>query len=200
MGYGSGVSIAAAAAGELLDVHEISATVVDARYAKPLDAELIAQLAIDHELLATIEENVLAVGFGSAVAEILLDRDLGGACRLVRFGLPDRYVSHGDPHLLYDEIGLTPTAVVRQVAAALQSTSSIPTWTRLVTSSHAHLLLAVGHRSPTRFSFSICSRRRHASRSPRRRRSPRPPTSCPAVGRQRPQLFNIRTSALHGRG
>jgi 1-deoxy-D-xylulose-5-phosphate synthase len=125
LGYGSGVAIARAAANQLRDVHMIDATVADARFAKPLDAELIAGLAVDHELLVTVEENVLAGGFGSAVAELLLDRALGTACRLLRFGLPDRYVSHGDPRMLHEEVGLTPAAIVRKVVAAVEATAPI---------------------------------------------------------------------------
>jgi 1-deoxy-D-xylulose-5-phosphate synthase len=123
LGYGAGVALALAAADQLLDVHGITATVADARFAKPLDVELVAALAVDHELLVTVEENVLAGGFGSAVAESLLDRDLGAACRLLRFGLPDRYVGHGDLRLLHEEVGLTPAAIVRQVVAAVGTTA-----------------------------------------------------------------------------
>jgi 1-deoxy-D-xylulose-5-phosphate synthase len=67
----------------------------------------------------TVEENVLAGGFGSAVVEHLADRDLLAATRVLRIGLPDRYVTHGKPALLRDEVGLTPEAVARRVAQAV---------------------------------------------------------------------------------
>ena len=59
----------------------------------------------DHELLVTVEENVLAGGFGAAVAELVLDEDRGGDVRLLRCGLPDRFVTHGAPAYLLDEVG-----------------------------------------------------------------------------------------------
>ena len=77
------------------------------------------RLAAEHELLVTVEENVLAGGFGSGVLEHLADRDLLGHTRILRIGLPDRYVTHGKPALLREEVGFTPEAVAEQVAQAL---------------------------------------------------------------------------------
>jgi 1-deoxy-D-xylulose-5-phosphate synthase len=116
LGYGYGVPVALGAARLLGEEHGVDATVADARFAKPLDTELIARLASEHDLLVTVEENVLAGGFGSAVLEWLSDRDLRGGTRVIRFGLPDRYVTHGKPALLREEVGLTPEAVARRVA------------------------------------------------------------------------------------
>src|ERR1035438_10513880 len=83
----------------------IEATVADARFAKPIDAGLAAQLAAEHELLVTVEEGVLAGGFGSAVWETLSDAGLGvGGTRILRVGLPDRFVTHGAPAILYEEV------------------------------------------------------------------------------------------------
>jgi len=90
--------------------------VADARFAKPLDTGLIDQLAADHDLLVTIEDGVLMGGFGSAVGESLLDRGLGGETQMLRLGLPDRYVTHGKPALLREEVGLTPAAIAERVA------------------------------------------------------------------------------------
>jgi 1-deoxy-D-xylulose-5-phosphate synthase len=119
LGYGYGVPVALGAADRLIEEHGIEPTVADARFAKPLDGELIAELAHEHELLVTVEDNVLAGGFGSAVLELLADRDLAGSTRVLRFGLPDRYVTHGKPALLREEVGLTPEAVARRVADAV---------------------------------------------------------------------------------
>ena len=119
LGYGYGVSVALGAADRLERDHGLEATVADGRFAKPLDGELIAQLAADHDVLVTVEENVLAGGFGSGVLEFLADRDLAGRARVLRFGLPDRYVTHGKPALLRDEVGLTPQAVAERVAEAV---------------------------------------------------------------------------------
>jgi 1-deoxy-D-xylulose-5-phosphate synthase len=119
LGYGHGVQVALGAAAQLEDEHSLETTVADARFAKPLDGELIAELAAEHELLVTVEENVLAGGFGSAVLELLADRDLAGRARVMRFGLPDRYVTHGKPALLREEVGLTPQLVAERVAEAV---------------------------------------------------------------------------------
>jgi 1-deoxy-D-xylulose-5-phosphate synthase len=119
LGYGFGVSVALGAAQLLDEGHGVDATVADARFAKPLDGELIEQLVSDHDLLVTVEENVLAGGFGSGVIEHLADHDLMGRARVLRIGLPDRYVTHGKPALLREEVGLTPEAVAERVAQAV---------------------------------------------------------------------------------
>jgi 1-deoxy-D-xylulose-5-phosphate synthase len=116
LGYGTGVGKALQAA-TILGARGISATVADARFAKPLDAGLAAQLAAEHELLVTVEEGVLAGGFGSAVWETLSDAGLSP--RILRVGLPDRYVTHGAPALLHDEIGFTGERIAERVEAAV---------------------------------------------------------------------------------
>ena len=119
VGYGAGVGKALAAA-ELLRSQEIAVTVADARFAKPIDAGLMAQLAAEHDLLVTVEEGVLAGGFGSAVWETLNDAGAGaGGIRIIRVGLPDRYVTHGKPALLHEEVGFTGERIAERVAAAI---------------------------------------------------------------------------------
>ena len=101
-------------------------TVADARFAKPIDAGLAAQLAAEHELLVTVEEGVLAGGFGSAVWETLSDAGLGVAGpRILRVGLPDRYVTHGAPKLLHDEVGFTGERIAERIAAAVGEPSGV---------------------------------------------------------------------------
>jgi 1-deoxy-D-xylulose-5-phosphate synthase len=117
VGYGSGVGKALEAA-DLLAAHDLEVTVVDARFAKPLDVELMATLAADHELLVTVEEGVLAGGFGSGVWEALNDRGVH-VPRMLRVGLPDRYVTHGKPALLHAEVGFTGRDIARRVESAL---------------------------------------------------------------------------------
>jgi 1-deoxy-D-xylulose-5-phosphate synthase len=119
LGYGYGVSVALGAADLLADDHGVEPTVADARFAKPLDGELIERLAAEHDLVVTVEENVLAGGFGSGVLEHLADNDLLGTTRVLRIGLPDRFVTHGKPALLREEVGLTPAAVADRVAQAV---------------------------------------------------------------------------------
>ncbi|HLM85969.1 MAG TPA: 1-deoxy-D-xylulose-5-phosphate synthase [Solirubrobacteraceae bacterium] len=116
IGYGSGVGKALEAAEELKD-HEIAVTVADARFAKPIDAGLMAQLAAEHDLLVTVEEGVLQGGFGSAVWETL--NETGATPRILRVGLPDRYVTHGKPALLHEEVGFTGKRIAERVAAAI---------------------------------------------------------------------------------
>ena len=122
LGYGTGVGKSLAAA-EILASHGISATVADARFAKPIDAGLVAQLAAEHELLVTVEEGVLAGGFGSAVWETLSDAGLGA--RILRVGLPDRYVTHGAPRLLHEEVGFTGKRIAERIELAVAEHSGV---------------------------------------------------------------------------
>jgi 1-deoxy-D-xylulose-5-phosphate synthase len=116
VGYGTGVQKALGAA-EILAEGGLDVTVADARFAKPLDAGLLAQLAAEHDLLVTVEEGVLMGGFGSAVWECLSDGGL--APRILRVGLPDRYVAHGKPALLHQEVGFTPERIAERIEAAV---------------------------------------------------------------------------------
>jgi 1-deoxy-D-xylulose-5-phosphate synthase len=127
LGYGYGVVVALEAAAILAD-HGLQVTVADARFAKPLDGELATRLARDHDLLVTIEENVLPGGFGAAVLEHVEDAFASGPAeraRVLRVGLPDRYVTHGKPALLRAEVGLTGQSVADRVLAATPSAQPI---------------------------------------------------------------------------
>ena len=123
VGYGSGVGKALGAA-ELLAGSGLDVTVADARFAKPLDTGLLAQLAAEHDLLVTVEEGVLTGGFGTGVWEALSEGGL--APRILRVGLPDRYVTHGAPKLLHDEVGYTAERIAERIhAAVLQPRGSV---------------------------------------------------------------------------
>jgi 1-deoxy-D-xylulose-5-phosphate synthase len=124
LGYGSGVGKALEAA-DILAEHGLSVTVADARFAKPIDVGLAAQLAAEHELLVTVEEGVLSGGFGSAVWERLSDAGL--APRILRVGLPDRYVTHGSPKLLHEEVGFTGDRIAERIESAVAEYSGVPT-------------------------------------------------------------------------
>jgi 1-deoxy-D-xylulose-5-phosphate synthase len=126
LGYGAGVAKALEAA-DILAEHGLSVTVADARFAKPIDVGLAAQLAAEHDLLVTVEEGVLAGGFGSAVWERLSDAGLGGVggIRILRVGLPDRYVTHGAPKLLHEEIGFTGERIAERIESAVAEYSDI---------------------------------------------------------------------------
>jgi len=122
LGFGTGVQKALGAA-DVLEDHGISVTVADARFAKPIDAGLAAQLAAEHELLVTVEEGVLSGGFGSAVWETL--SDAGITARILRVGLPDRYITHGAPALLHAEVGYTAERIAERIEAAVSDRSGV---------------------------------------------------------------------------
>lgn len=105
LAYGSMVYPTVEAA-ELLAKDGISATVVNARFVKPLDTELIASLAGKNRIILTVEEAYLAGGFGSAVIEFLEEKELLETCKVTRMGVPDRIITHGDPKLLLAKYGL----------------------------------------------------------------------------------------------
>ncbi|HVF78577.1 MAG TPA: 1-deoxy-D-xylulose-5-phosphate synthase [Solirubrobacteraceae bacterium] len=117
IGYGTGVAKGLEAADRLSEAG-IDVTVADARFAKPIDAALMAQLAADHELLVTIEEGVLAGGFGSAVWETLSDCGRH-VPRILRIGLPDRFVTHGPVPVLHAEVGFTGRRIAERIEAAV---------------------------------------------------------------------------------
>jgi 1-deoxy-D-xylulose-5-phosphate synthase len=101
-------------AGEALD-----ATVANMRFVKPLDSALLQQLAADHDLLVTIEENSLIGGAGAEVARALEAAAINTP--LLRLGLPDHFVDHGDSALLLAELGLDAVGIERSVSARLAS-------------------------------------------------------------------------------
>jgi len=90
-----------------------SPTLVNARFVKPLDDEVLEELAKTHDALVTVEENVLAGGFGSAVLEWLQAHDV--AIPVERVGLPDRFVEHGPQDVLLTECGVSPEGIAKAV-------------------------------------------------------------------------------------
>jgi 1-deoxy-D-xylulose-5-phosphate synthase len=100
---------------------ELDATVVNMRFVKPLDADLVAELARSHELLVTLEDNAIAGGAGSAVAEAMAARDI--PVRFLHLGLPDRFVDHGDQSQLLAQVGLTRAGIVAAIRARLDQTT-----------------------------------------------------------------------------
>ncbi len=115
--YGSMVHPSLEAA-EALSREGIEATVVNARFVKPLDAGLLLALARTKRLIVTVEEAYLAGGFGSAVAELLEENGLLDSVRLVRMGVPDRIITHGDPKLLLAKYGLDSDGIYTRVREA----------------------------------------------------------------------------------
>jgi 1-deoxy-D-xylulose-5-phosphate synthase len=96
---------------------ELDATVVNMRFVKPLDGELVAQLARTHALLVTIEDNVVMGGAGSAVAESLAAQ--GIVASILHLGLPDEFIEHGDQNQLLALAGLGKDGILASVRARL---------------------------------------------------------------------------------
>ena len=96
-------------------------TVANARFAKPLDTELIGQLASNHEVLLTIEEGSIG-GFSAHVMQFLAtDGFLDKGLKLRTMVFPDRFISHGTPKGMYEDAGMTATDIVRNALSALQA-------------------------------------------------------------------------------
>ncbi|WP_417135743.1 1-deoxy-D-xylulose-5-phosphate synthase [Phascolarctobacterium succinatutens] len=104
-------------AAELLETQGISAGVVNMRFAKPLDVELLREHAQSYGKIITLEEGVLAGGVGSAILEELNENNLLEQCEVRCFGIPDEFVMHGDKKLLFRDLGLdTPTIAAKAAA------------------------------------------------------------------------------------
>jgi 1-deoxy-D-xylulose-5-phosphate synthase len=117
--YGSMVYPSLKAA-EQLATEGIETTVVNARFVKPLDAGLLLALARTRRLIVTVEEAYLAGGFGSAVMELLEENGLQDQVRVVRMGVPDRLVTHGDPKLLLAKYGLDADGIYTRVKESVE--------------------------------------------------------------------------------
>ena len=94
---------------------EINATVANMRFVKPIDRELIIELAREHSLLISVEENALIGGAGAEVARVL--EEINSPAQFIRLGLPDRFIDHGDQALLLAEVGLDKTGIMRAARA-----------------------------------------------------------------------------------
>jgi 1-deoxy-D-xylulose-5-phosphate synthase len=100
-------------AAQILEDKGVSCGVVNMRFVKPLDVELLKECAAKTPRLVTVEDNVLQGGFGSAVLEALTP----GRAEVLRLGLPDGFVEHGAPPLLYDAVGLSAPKIAEKIAA-----------------------------------------------------------------------------------
>ena len=108
LAFGSMVAVAPEAA------EKINATVADMRFVKPLDEQLIRELAETHDQFITIEENAVQGGAGSAINEFILNNDI--QVKVKNLGLPDRFVEHGSTGDLLERIGLTADDIVKVVS------------------------------------------------------------------------------------
>ncbi len=117
LGYGSMVHPAMQTA-EILSEHGVSATVVNARFVKPLDTELILPLAQRIGQVVTMEEGCLMGGFGSAVTEALMDNNV--LVPVLRLGVPDKLVDHAKPDESKVDLGLTPSQMAERILQSLK--------------------------------------------------------------------------------
>jgi len=113
LAFGSMVKPALDAAGE------IDATVANMRFVKPLDRDLVLELAGSHDLLVTVEENVVAGGAGSAVLEVL--QAAGSRVPVLQLGLPDRFIDQGDPGIQLAHAGLTREGILKSIRERILS-------------------------------------------------------------------------------
>ena len=97
----------------LLKDDGIDATLVNARFAKPIDEDMIEILSKDHSIIVTLEENVASGGFSEKVMEFVVRRGLN--VRLVPVNIPDEYVEHGNPEILKHEIGLDAESIYNRI-------------------------------------------------------------------------------------
>jgi 1-deoxy-D-xylulose-5-phosphate synthase len=121
LGYGSMVYPAMQTA-EILSEHGIEATVINARFVKPLDTELILPLAQRIGRVVTLEEGCLMGGFGSAVAEALLDNNV--VVPVMRLGVPDTLVDHATPEQSFASLGLNPSQMCDRILATFSRKQS----------------------------------------------------------------------------
>jgi 1-deoxy-D-xylulose-5-phosphate synthase len=103
-----------------LEKDGIEATLINARFVKPLDNELILALAETKRIIVTVEEAYLAGGFGSAVMELLEENNLLDRVKVVRMGVPDRIITHGDPKLLLAKYGLDADGIYTRVRQTIE--------------------------------------------------------------------------------
>jgi 1-deoxy-D-xylulose-5-phosphate synthase len=113
-------------AAEDLEHQGISVAVANARYVKPLDTALLEGLAARFKYIVTLEENVVAGGFGSAVSEFLATTKSDKLKHVLHIGLPDRFIEHGAPAGLLEDVGLTRESIRERVQALfVPETSSV---------------------------------------------------------------------------
>ena len=119
LAYGSMVSVAWQTAELLEQEQAVKATVINARFVKPLDAETILAYAASSDLLVTMEEHALTGGFGSAVLELLNEREVDSS-HVLRIGIEDDFVPHGKTDFLKNLAGLDARSIVEKIKARLE--------------------------------------------------------------------------------
>ncbi|MBC7795571.1 MAG: 1-deoxy-D-xylulose-5-phosphate synthase [Pyrinomonadaceae bacterium] len=111
-------------AAENLANDNIETTVINARFIKPLDEKMILEMARTKRIIVTVEEAYLAGGFGSAILELLELHDLQDKVKVVRIGVPDKIITHGDTALLLAECSLDVDGICNKVKRTLETIES----------------------------------------------------------------------------
>ena len=114
LAYGSMIPTALNVREELKDRH-YQCSLINARFAKPLDEELLLSLSADHKLLVTLEENVITGGFGQQVTQYLTDT--GQPIKVLQIALPDQFVEQGSVGKLHEETGIDAVSIVKRIIA-----------------------------------------------------------------------------------
>ena len=112
LAYGSMIPTALAVREELKELH-YQCSLINARFAKPLDEELLLSLSVDHKLLVTLEENVITGGFGQQVTQFLTDT--GQPIKVLQIAIPDEFVEQGSVGRLREETGLDAASIVKRI-------------------------------------------------------------------------------------
>ena len=101
---------------------ELDATVVNMRFVKPMDETMILDMSASHDLLVTIEENVIEGGAGSAVGEVLANHDISHP--LIQYGLPDRLIPHGSREDMLNDAGLNKAGFLEFIQTHLHKNNT----------------------------------------------------------------------------
>lgn len=124
LGLGNFSYTALEAAKELETEYGIKSTVINPRFIKPLDKELILEASKNHEILITVEDGCLLGGFGSAVIELLSDENQSNRAKVIRVGIPDEFIEHGTQAELYKMLGMDKEGLISKVLKSLKDNTS----------------------------------------------------------------------------
>ena len=124
IGFGHTVQFCMEAAEILSRSHGIECSVINARFAKPLDEQLLGEMISEHPLVMTVEDHAIQGGFGSAVLEFMADNGLTAGSSLVRLGIDDFFVEHGTQAELQKICKFDVDAIVDRVYSEVRTSSS----------------------------------------------------------------------------
>jgi 1-deoxy-D-xylulose-5-phosphate synthase len=113
---------------KLLAKHRVHPALINARFAKPLDEELLRRFGLNKKLIITVEEHALMGGFGSAVMEVLAEMNFRGS--VLRLGVKDEFIEHGSRQELLELTGLTPPLIAERILDGLNEKSQARPHTR----------------------------------------------------------------------